>query len=801
MIMWMAVAATVHAGTPPDAASASTSANPQAVQLVSHPRLLLDAATLAALRQRATSKTPAWRQLMDACDAYLGGEVNYPTQDAYPNRPNLGAGYEGEEYLPALLNEGLCYQMLKTSNPKTAARYGAKAVDILVKMSAPFVPGSGNLGWNPCTDDGYGIRFYGVGFGLGYDWLYELLTPAQRSQVYTTANAWLTAWERPEPFGCAGFEYVHPQSNYFAGYFHAKAAIALATYGENPQAPAEWKDWLDNQFAQRVQPYYARHLAGGGWPEGFGNYAFFGILNMSLPAREVKTATGNDLVHAATPYRFPLDVADYVMHFTWPSRAYFDDRDTNHSSDDSSPPGTVPTGMAVEILGELGYWGSPSVGVFHTYLDEVRKATDDFGAGAPWLLFLETDPAAPTVPLNTLPLSYFAPGLGAVAARSDWTTHASWMSFRAAPYVNNPGQGEEGFDQGSLALVHGATPLLVNASGWLVHEPKGTPDENRVYNDLYGKFDGTPYMGNRQLYNIYYVRDMSGSTVRNAYGQVAYTADGNDVRTQVAAYEDGGDYVYVLATHLEDMYRHFPGEPGVAAWSRAIVYLRPNRFVVYDRTRKGDASYDQYLAFHFPANPLAVAAPAGEQRLDVSYHGQYAGAMTTVLPANATTAVTGLYPDDKPVKVWQVQIRPADASVSQRWLTVFDLSPSAAAVAKASPVSVLQGAITGVSLAGSDGNSVVINSAGSSGDAITGVIAYSVIAAATHHVIVGLVPNGHYTIDVSVQGDSQRVSVKPDGPYTASAKGVLDFNVSASGAVRTGAALAPSAGIATAPSR
>ena len=39
------------------------------------------------------------------------------------------------------------------------------------------------------------------------------------------------------------------------------------------------------------------------------------------------------------------------------------------------------------------------------------------------------------------------------------------MSFRAGPYVNNPGQGEEGFDQGGLALVRGNVPLLVNGTG------------------------------------------------------------------------------------------------------------------------------------------------------------------------------------------------------------------------------------------------------------------------------------------------------------------------------------------------
>jgi hypothetical protein len=746
------------------------------VQLAPHPRLILDANTLTTLRQRAAANTAQWQTLKATCDSYIGGTVNYPTGETYPNLPNLGQGYEGSSYLPALLAEGMCYQVLKSSNPAAAAPYGAKAVDILLKMSAPVTA----QGEAPCTDSGYVMRFYGVGFGLGYDWVYDLLTPAQRTQVYTTANAWITAWEAPG--GCAGFEYAHPQSNYFAGYFHAKAVIALGTYDENPSAPTQWNDWLSNQFGARVQPYYAQHLSGGGWPEGFANYAPLGILNMSLPAREVKTATGQDLVHAVAPYSYPLDSADYAMHFTWPSLTYFDDRDTNHSNSTTQPPGTTQVGMFQQILGELTYWNSSKASLFNQYLAAVSAATSNYGAADPWLVFLEVDPNAATTPLNTLPASYLASGMSAVAARSDWGTGASWMSFRAGPYINNPGQGEEYFDQGSLALVRGGTPLLLNAGGWVVHNPNGTGAENDVYNDNYGSFSvGNVLLGNRQLYNVYYVRNMNGGSLVEPFGQAAYTTESNQVRTQVSSYEDGSDYVYVLATHLEDMYRKFAAGSAVASWARQIVYLRPNRFVVYDRTTDGSASYDQYMAWHFPASPVAGSAVAGENRLDVTYNGQYAGAMTTVLPVNATTTTTALYADAAPVKAWQVQVRAPNSSVSQQWLTVFDLSPSAAAVAVARPVTVTQGAIVGLQLAASDGNSVVISSAGTAGTAISGGIGYSVADVAARHIITELMPSTGYTVTATTSGGIQNVSVSVGGTTVSSAKGVLAFNLNASG--------------------
>jgi hypothetical protein len=764
--------------------------------LAPHPRLLLDAPTLATLRARMAANTPQWQQLKSYCNSFIGGKVQLPDGNAYPDPPDIGQGYEGSSYWSAALAEGLCYQTLVASNPTAAAPYGAKAVAVLMAMSDPYT-GPSSHGQDPCTDDGYGTRFYGVTMGIGYDWVFPLLSPAQRKQIYDTANTWLTSFANVN--GCSGFEYVHPQSNYFAGYFHADAAIALATYNENPSAPALWSNWLSTQFKTAasnpphigVQPYYTEHLAGGGWPEGFGNYGPLATLNMSLPITEAKTATGIDLIHAATPFAYPIDAADYLMHFTWPSRNYIDDRDTNHATGNPIPPvGTADAGMFMQVIGTLRYWNAPHANVFQEYANLVNTATSGNDASEPWELFLFWNPAGATQALTTLPLSYFATGLNAVAARSDWTTAASWMSFRAGPYVNNPGQGEETFDQGGLALVRGNTPLLVNGTGRIVHEPNGSDDENRVYTDNYGNTDGSVYSGNRTIYNIFYVRKMSGKTVADPYGQGSFTTEDNGVQTHVAAYEDGAKYVYVLATKLENMfYADTIGNPQVVSWAREIVYLRPNQFVVYDRTSKASTTDDQFLAFHFPALPVAATAPSGGKRLNVTFGGVYAGAMTTVLPVNATTTTIGMYPANdtdpgsNPVKVWQVQVRPPNTNVSQQWLTVFDLSTSATAVATASKITVTTGTATGTLLARSGANSAVIVNTGAAGTTIAGNIAYSVPAVATSHVITELPASKAYTVSVTVKSGNHLINVMPGGSLKTSAKGVLAFSVAANGTV------------------
>ena len=207
---------------------------------------------------------------------------------------------------------------------------------------------------------------------------------------------------------------------------------------------------------------------------------------------------------------------------------------------------------------------------------------------------------------------------------------------------------------------------------------------------------------------------------------------------------------------------------------------------MYDRTTSGSAAYDQYLAWHFPAFPVAAASATGTTRVDVTYNGTYAGAMTTILPTNAKVSSSVLYPDLTPTKFWETQVRPPNINVAQQWLTVFDLSPSAAKVASASPVVVTLGGITGVQLAAIDGNNVVIGSTGPANLTIPGSIGYSVSVMAARHVVTDLAPNADYTVSLSTSGNTRSIRISAGGTMKSSARGVLDFSVDSSGTIQAG---------------
>jgi len=178
----------------------------------------------------------------------------------------------------------------------------------------------------------------------------------------------------------------------------------------------------------------------------------------------------------------------------------------------------------------------------------------------------------------------------------------------------------------------------------------------------------------------------------------------------------------------------------------------------------------------------------------VTYKNVYAGAMTTVLPANAATTTVAMYPANdgdpgsNPVKVWQVQVRPPNTTAAQQWLTVFDTSTSAAQVATASAIAVTSGAAQGVLLAASGGNSAVIVNLHAAGTTIQGTLAYAVPAAATTHVVTELPPNKTYTVTATPSGGNHAIRIVPatGGALKSSAKGVLLFDVAANGTVTAG---------------
>jgi hypothetical protein len=729
------------AGAPSEAVEASS-----AQALVSRPaaRLILTDDVLKRLQARAAAGDAAWTELKQKCDGYAGGSMTAPNGAAYPDFPNVGQGYQGEDYLPVIRALGLCY---RTSTDAAAqARYGAAGGRLLDAMSTPV--GSG--GQSPATDAGYGIRNYVVGMAFGFDWLYPALSASTKTRVVASIDTWIDWYDQ------SGFINNDPIGNYFAGYFLAKTAAALATDGDNAKASTYWSDVTTRMWGKLVKPQFGSMLAGGGWPEGWG-YGKKAVLSMTEALWAAKTALNLDWWKEV-----PLahDEAAYAMSFSWPSLKHLDDRGTIRSGTNIRPSTELFTGLA----SMLEAMGDSSSGDARGFAADVSSVAGD--DRAPWSKFLYGDPGKSLGDYKSGALSHFAAGPNHVGMRSAWDKTAVWGGFSAGAYINAAYSGEELFDAGSLSIVVGDQPLLINPTGWLPQNA-GTAGEDAVYDDSYGKKQ-------RRLYNSFFVDDSS-----NPYNPGQNSLDPQSSHAHIERYEDRAGFVHARGSGLGDQYGSSGSHP-VSQFTRDLVYVRPGTFVLFDRTTVAQGSADQWLAFHTPVAPTqGTAADASQRRFDVNVGGALVGSLRSLLPKNASATTTSL-----PAAAARLEIHAPARSASQQWLSVVTAGTTGEQTRlSAADGNVTSGNMLGVELAAPQ-NQVVLFSADQAATGTVTAVDYSVSQVAATHVLVDVAPSASgYSVTATAASGKWRIHVAPGGSLQASTLGTLCFSVSATGTV------------------
>lgn len=709
-------------------------------------RLLLSDELLGRLRERAEAGDAAWTALAETCDDYAGGTVHAPSGEKYPGYPNVGQGYQGDEYYTPMLSLALCYRVTESTDPASAKRYAEAGKRVLSAIATPASEG----GQPPSTNVGYGIRFYGVSMALGFDWLYPELDAALRQRVVNTLNEWVDWYDQQ------GMSRNHPVGNYFAGYFAAKTYAAIATEGDNPKAAEYWEDARTRLWGELVHPRYAEWMAGGGWPEGWG-YGARATRTIAEVLFAVKTAKGLDWP-SELPYA--ADQARYVTAFAWPSLERMDDQGTVRTSHPLTPSVSLTSTLAT-ILEQTG---DPSAAAARAFSKDVIAAAGD--DRAPFEQFLFDDPKATMGSYTDLPLSYFAAGPSHVAMRSSWEKSAVWAAFSGGAYINSPDSGEQMFNSGNLSVNYGGYPVIVNASGWLPHAA-GVDGENFVYADSHGPTSG------RRLQNTFYAEDPNS---KHSPGQNGANPDQS--ATHVDRYEDRAQFVRARSVAIEDQYGAADTR-NVVEFSRDVVYVRPGSFVVFDSTALQNPASDHFLAFHTTVAPQNVAtSDPAQRRFDVVAEGQNVGSVRTHLPSAAQVDAVAL-----PGGVNRLEVRPTDAAERRDWLTVISAGEAAA---EQDRLSAEDGNVTGdavgVHLHG-ERDQVVLFAKGST-DALS-TIEYDVAPSAdADHILVGFAPSdAGYDIQATATDSGVTVRVTPGGDFQVSSGGTLSFELTQDGRV------------------
>ena len=717
---------------------------------ISDVRLYLNNSVLSLLQKRAAGSDPAWIALRAHCDGLAGGAFNLPSGNAYPNFPDVGQGYQGDGYLPEIMSLGLCYRVVRGIDAQAEARYGAAGGHLLMVIATPAASG----GQPPSTDSGYGIRNYGVGMATGYDWLRPALSVAQKQSVIATLNAWID-W-----YDASGFSKSEPIGNYFAGYLLAKTAAAIATDTDNAKAAAYWSDVQTRMWLQLAQPAFSSSMKGGGWPEGW-EYGPRAVEEIAQFLWAVKTGKGLDWWSGLA---FARDEASYVRAFAWPSLRHMDDQGTVHSQTRLAP----SVAAARALAGILQYNGDPAAASARSYVADLVATNGDEGDA--WEKFLYGDSTLAAQPYTLDPASYFAGGPGHVAVRSAWRKDAVWGTFVAGAYIDAPDSGEQGFNQGAIAVVQGDQPILVNASGWLP-QAGGSAGETFVYDDTWGT-------KTRRLSNTFYVAGVA--QVPAAPGQS---------QTRVDKYEDQGVFVHARGEHIADMYGG--GGVGVSQFTRDFAYVRPGTFVVYDRTTVG-ALADQWLAWHTASQPVAIAtADATQSTYDVLGQGSIIGSLRTLLPRGAAAATANLVNG----AAWRLEMHAPTQVTTQDWLTVVTAGNAVPEQTRlsASDGNVVSGALIGVHVLSAPRNAVVLFAADHAAITTASATRYTIAQTAdADHVIFDMAPSlTGYAVTASVSNGTVTVDVAGGGPFALTAQGTLSFAVRMDGSVDRPSVSAP----------
>jgi len=454
---------------------------------------------------------------------------------------------------------------------------------------------------------------------------------------------------------------------------------------------------------------------------------------------------------------------------------------------------------ATEYTGLLRLANGDNVPMAQRYMLDLRSQQ---GANSvePWADFLFFDASAPTAAYRTA-LSYATPGAGEVAMRSSWASDAVWASFQAGPYVGYGESSEEHFDQGGLAIQRGGVQFLVNAWGATLRNTPGTDDGNipanlppdlteeerqkhhgevfaTAYNEVYStSLDGIS--SPRRIFNTYYASRSGGY-----YGQGI--ANPGHTATTLSRFEEGTDYVLMRGANLDGMYG---SDHPIDLWDRTVVYLRPQLFVVHDRTAVNNADTDNWMAWHVAAAPVEQSAAAGTHRFDVvdtrpAFGGNlFRGRVTTVLPAGHVVTNVDLFGYHK---VYRLEVRPGAPAATNTWLTVLDASASAA---QAGNVTALTNAAGNLSTAAAEGT-LIHNAAGNyavlfskTAAAISGGFTVTVPADDTYLLVADLAPGTGYSVTATVANGATTITVAPGGAAQTTGQGTLKVDITAAGVV------------------
>ncbi|MEX2543058.1 MAG: hypothetical protein WD314_14725 [Trueperaceae bacterium] len=754
-----------------------------------HPRLWVTAADVPRLRAWATSNNPIYQQglkpLAEEAKEAMDAEL-VPGED---HGGNTWVEYPSEMYA-----ELFAFMSLIEADPDDRQDYAERARTLLMYVIDEAA--KGQAADQPFRDPEFATsdrsRWWGESFALTTDWIYPHLSTGDKATIRQVFLRWadeneraeITAFNHPEPSGVLNDPVLVEDpiavrwaaNNYYTAHMRSIGLMAMALDPEDDPG-GELRSHLAS--ATGAWLYVIDHLlrndgSGGLGAEGFeyspqslGYVAQFMLALQSAGEDANATEWGPQVVLADNPF-WGQAVPAY-LHSLSPEPTVFPEIDWRGEVYQPAWYGEGQDYLAadfMELFGPLGLYrmaegdqdGLEAIRWLQTHVPPGGEGTlvervedaETFRDAILYFMLFDTSEAAPSDPRPALDTTHYAEGIGRLLARTDWSEEASWFTYSLGWTTIDHRHGD------------GNTFEFYRNGEWLTKERTGygpNISASDYHNTIALENDAPDHNSPSDYRHSLWQR---GS-------QWVYVASGDG---RVVDMSLADDFVYALGDATDLYNSEYELSTDILHASRSIIWLKPDRIVVFDRARSRTAERFKRFWLNLPTDPvidgkLSVATTEQGQQLFV----------TTLLPADAV--VTG-----EPAEALEEDGEPANNEPMNYRLRV----EAPGGPQEANFLHVLQGADAG---AVADAVELVQSESGTS---FTGAVfgetvvlfpvdldesfdrlSYLVPAGTVRHLITGLTPGAAFEVSSEATAQGLRVIVQPGAGSSADDGGVLDL--------------------------
>ncbi|MEX2534276.1 MAG: hypothetical protein WD273_01635 [Trueperaceae bacterium] len=753
-----------------------------------HPRLWVTAGDLPRLRAWAGSDNPIYQQGLKPLAEEAKAAMDAGLVPAEDHGGNTWVEYPSEMYAQLF-----AFMSLIEADPADRQDYAERARSLLM-----FVMGEaakGQAAEEPFRDPEFATsdrsRWWGESFALTTDWIYPYLSSEDKATIREVFLRWasenesaeITTFNHPEPSGVLNDPVLVADpirvrwaaNNYYTAHMRSIGLMAMALDARD-DPDGELGSLLGS--ATGAWLYVIDHLlrndgSGGLGAEGFeyspqslGYVAQF-MLALHTAGEADASEWGPQVVLDDNPF-WGQAVPAY-LHSLSPEPTIFPEIDWRGEVYQPAWYGEGQEYLAsdfMELFGPLGLYrmaegdqdGLEAIRWLQTHvppggegnlLERVEDA-EVFRDAILYFMLFDPSAEAPADPRPAMPTAHFAPGIGRLLARTDWSEQASWFTYSLGWTTIDHRHGD------------GNTFELYRRGEWLTKERSG-----------YGpNISASDYHNTMALENDAPDHN-SPSDYRHSLwqrgSQWVYVASGDG---RILGMSMADDFVYALGDATDLYNSDYEDSSDILHASRSIVWLKPDHIVVFDRASSRTADRFKRFWLNVPVNPvidgkLSVATTDKGQQLFI----------TTLLPADAV--ITGepaepLEEDGEPANnepmSHRLRVEAPGGPLEVNFLHVLQGADSGAA---ADAVQLVQSESGNAFVGAVLGETVVLFPADL--DQPFEQLSYVVPTGTVRHLMTGLAPGAAFAVSSEETADGLRVSVQPGVGWSADDGGVLDL--------------------------